>query len=131
MKYGRTATRSITFMMFLANATRLGAAEKRSNSSDVNQTIQMVSMRKNGSPRSSPRLTSGTVSTVVVGASSAGFVKLELDGETVAAVDVLNCGSVSMQKTTIDNRMMLTDSSAIKRAPSELSGYSSSSHSLR
>lgn len=59
IKYGIMATKSIMFMMSLANTYLLGHERKRTNSSKVNQMMQSVSTMKKGS------VTSGTSSSSI------------------------------------------------------------------
>ena len=59
IKYGIIATKSIMFMMSLANTYLLGHERKRTNNSNVNQMMQSVSTMKKGS------VTSGTSSSSI------------------------------------------------------------------
>ena len=49
MKYGRMASRSMTFMMFFRKVMRSGQDKKRTSSSVKNHTMQPDSMMKKGS----------------------------------------------------------------------------------
>lgn len=66
MKYGMMAIISIVFITSLKKCNLLGQARKRTDSSNVNHTIQIVSIRKNGSVMSGTSSSSIFVPFVVV-----------------------------------------------------------------
>lgn len=66
MKYGMMAIMSIVFITSLKKCSLLGQARKRTDSSNVNHTMHMVSIRKNGSVISGTSSSSIFVPLVVV-----------------------------------------------------------------
>ena len=101
--------------MSLKKLILLGQEMSRTANSKVNHTMQIVSVKKNGSVKS------GTSST---------SIRVRLD-VALNNLKCLNSGNVSKQKMTIDSKMTTTEMMATTRAACELSGYSNSSQILR
>ena len=112
------ATTSMTFMTLLINDILSGLDMKRTISSNVNQMMHMVSIRKNVS--------------VIVGKSSSMIVNvLFVLLENSAILKRLKFGNVSKQNMTMLVKITVTDIMATRRAHCEVSGYSNKSQSLR
>lgn len=106
-KYGAMATRSIMFIRSLKNLYLLGQLPKRTETSRLNQQIQIVSIIQKGFFHIALELSPVEFPAVVLERCLAG----------------LRAGIVSRQKETIDSTITDTDMIATHRAAMELSGY--------
>ena len=129
------------FMTFFAKDNLLGLERKRTIISKVNQTMQQVSMIKNGWRKYAAKLAFAAASTsdidVVLPAACVNvgtvlaIVSPQVETPCALSVDLrasLNSGIVSIQKITIDIRITDTDMTATTLAILEDSGYSNRSH---